>query len=159
MDDTICLIFKPHKYKNYAAVVFSFGFHEDLNRVPACVNYEFQRRESVVGFWLEGAVSYCKLHRMIPLFKKKIKWNNAIDDSCDFAVYLGSRLTGCVSKELLIAENTGFIMLLIIQSIQDNGGKIVDLHKCISSTAWNELTLFMRSLLTADERNDFLGMD
>jgi hypothetical protein len=50
-------------------------------------------------------------------------------------------------------------MLLIIQSIQDSGGKIVDLHKCISSTAWNELTLFMRSLLTADERNDFLGMD
>lgn len=72
---------------------------------------------------------------------------------------MGIRLTGCIFEELHIAESTGFIILLIIQSIQDNGGKIVDLHKCISSTAWNELTLFMRSLLTADERNDFLGMD
>jgi hypothetical protein len=48
---------------------------------------------------------------------------------------MGSRLTGCISEELHIAESSGFIMLLIIQSIQDSGGKIVDLHKCISSTA------------------------
>lgn len=90
---------------------------------------------------------------------KRNKWTNVINDSYDFAIYVGSRLTGCICEELHIAESTGFIVLLIIQSIQDNGGKIVDLHKCISSTAWNELTLFMRSLLTADERNDFLGMD
>lgn len=40
-----------------------------------------------------------------------------------------------IPQELHVAESRGFITLLIIQSIQDNGGKIVDLHKCISSTA------------------------
>jgi hypothetical protein len=40
-----------------------------------------------------------------------------------------------IPQELNVAKSRGFITLLIIQSIQDNGGKIVDLHKCISSTA------------------------
>jgi hypothetical protein len=48
--------------KNYAAVVFSFDSHEALNRVFACVNYEFQRKESVVCYRLERPVSYCKQH-------------------------------------------------------------------------------------------------
>jgi hypothetical protein len=39
-----------------------------------------------------------------------------------------------IYQGLHVAESSGFIMLLIIQSIQDNGGKIVDLYKCISST-------------------------
>jgi hypothetical protein len=46
------LIFKPHNYNNYAAVVFSFEFHEALNSVLGCVNYEFQRKES--GLLLTG---------------------------------------------------------------------------------------------------------
>lgn len=44
-------------------------------------------------------------------------------------------LLSIIPQELHVAESRGFITLLIIQSIQDNGGKIVDLHKCISSAA------------------------
>jgi len=65
-----CLIVISHIYKNYAAVLFSFEFNETLNRVLAYVNYEFQRKESVPCYWLEGAVSYCKHRWRILWFKK-----------------------------------------------------------------------------------------